>query len=256
MQHAASTNPTPAGKSHAFKSISATDTYKADRDEFEESQHIEELKESYSKSDEIVRLCQGKLCHRAPLIMHTYPDRRQQNQLTTTFTELFPQELENLIKPLLKGHKDAQIKVFSDKPISIFSPRHSTTAHTTFISAAQHKIGLSRIKIEQNINERVEFEDYTERYLSQETYKDFGKFEPFLYLEQLFKRNKLKTYETEKDKIKNIKPLQPEWIHPQVRLLSIGPKNWPYALLCIPQVSTFGAKIRQIGTALTALHAS
>ena len=247
MQNASSTNPTHAGKSHAFQSISATDTYKADRDEFKESKHIEELKESYSKSDEVVRLCQGKLCHKAPLIMHTFPDRRKQNALDgTSFTELFPQELEDLTKPLLKSYKNEQIKTFKENPISQFignklqqHTQHSFQQHHTRL--VYHKFGciikgqpcathsdisdipsnilkvpmISTPKTKQTIDDRIEFEEYKEKYLCQETLTQFGALEPFPHLEELFKRNKLKLYETEKDKIKNIKPLQPEWVHPQ-----------------------------------------
>ncbi len=46
--------------------------------DFDESIHHEELMGSYKISDLLVRLCHGKMCLNAPLLMSVHPDRREQ----------------------------------------------------------------------------------------------------------------------------------------------------------------------------------
>eukprot|EP01083_Nonionella_stella_P013040 36796_1 len=82
MSNAVTNAPThSAGAGCAFKSLGARDCYAKTLEQFDESVHSEELIESYKKSDQIVRLCYGKMAMGAPLLLSVFPDRREQHKL-------------------------------------------------------------------------------------------------------------------------------------------------------------------------------
>ncbi len=73
---------------------------------------------------------------------------------------------------------------------------------------------ISIPKGKQSIDDRAEFQEYTPRYLSEETWEEFGEYEPLPALQALLKGKEVKLYDSEKDRIKDIRHLQPKWKHP------------------------------------------
>ncbi len=86
--------------------MASDETYAKTLNDFEESIHFDELNGSYSISDKVKALCDGKLCMNAPLIMMVHPDRREENKLQTTFTELIPQSWLELFAVFIKKFKN------------------------------------------------------------------------------------------------------------------------------------------------------
>ncbi len=73
---------------------------------------------------------------------------------------------------------------------------------------------ISIPKRKQLINDRVEFKDNEPRYLSIDTWKDFGCYEPLPKLKSLIRGKEMKLYDSEKDRISGINALQPNWESP------------------------------------------
>eukprot|EP01083_Nonionella_stella_P191388 708435_1 len=232
MSNAVTNAPThSAGAGCAFKSLGARDCYAKTLEQFDESVHSEELIESYKKSDQIVRLCYGKMAMGAPLLLSVFPDRREQHKLDRTFTELIPQEMEDIILVFLSNSKwkqnpiclsfDAKVQYHALHSFRIRNTRliyHEFGCQIKDKECPEHPLmpdGLLQVPLvskplrKSDIDDRVEFTRIV-RHLSDETCHDLGKYEPLRALQSLLS-NKVHVYDTEKDRLKTINPSQPKW---------------------------------------------
>merc|ERR1712129_508886 len=73
---------------------------------------------------------------------------------------------------------------------------------------------LSAPLIKENIDDKVRFSKSETKYLCKDNLDEYGIYEPYTKLNGIFKENIIGLYDSEKDKVKNIKPLQPKWEHP------------------------------------------
>ncbi len=240
MQNAVTLKPTEASDDTGFAAVPAKSTYALTLKNFDASTHSAQLSLSYKKSDIVKRLCNGKMCVGSPLIVRVAPDRREQKKLLNTFSELMPQPFADVVYPFAKAQISNKLK---SHPIGKWVT--NTLTHYGLHSFEQkgvrniyHRLGcvvkgcpcpgkssvipndylqpplMATAKPKDNIDAKVEWNELDFRTLNADNMKEFEENVPMKKLEDLYKSMMFELYDSEKDRLGNIKPTQPQWVHP------------------------------------------
>eukprot|EP01083_Nonionella_stella_P058297 152735_1 len=237
------TSVTPShctGNETGFKTKPAGDKYADILKEYDEDKHRNVLEASLEISESICNRVNGKMCMGAPLIASVFPERRPAK--APYFTELYPQELADVLKPFTltkptKKHKahpigayivntleyyDAHVLVAPGmrsvfyQGLCVLRGNTDCKEHETMDISHHFKIGLmSKMKAKDCLNPDDIKWDNSEslEYLTQENIGSFADNIPCVELEKFWKQNKLSLYEFEKIRIgaQQIEYRMPVW---------------------------------------------